>query len=308
VGSVIQSFNKDVVSAALARYSQALEHLRLPLSVQAFADGEAGARQEAQRVFAERSFGEEDEDQATGGGLWSEGLTTALAKAKTQFVELNKFSSYRTCDSCIITCSADMDALSETVLPSRAKFDATQSLCNSSFQLRCQGPSRVEFENRQATALKRDAARFFADYNARLLQSLTVSCLAIALVARFVVKSPVVELLAWGGLAFFELGPKLLSVGGGGSFYVSHNWLLITSIYEALVYNELYDLTDTRQSVPIGSAMVLSGLFYHFRQSWAVRYCCHRIGCGRMARGRQQHKAALPIYHTSTDTTKDAFA
>jgi hypothetical protein len=112
------------------------------------------------------------------------------------------------------------------------------------------------------------------------------------------------------GFSFFEVGPKLLTVGGGGSFYVTHHWRLVTNVYEGLVYNSFYDLTDTRQSVPIVCVLVLSGLLFRFRHRRAVYICAHQLGCGRMVRGQQRFKAALPMYadQTSPSTVKDAFA
>ena len=191
-----------------------MEGLLLPLSAQSFDAGEAVARREAVAIFLERSFGVEEEEGeegsgekegergSSGGGPKTAQLLAALVKPLAQFVERNKFSSYRTCDSTLLSCSTAMDSLSETVLPSMAKFDDTSRSCNASFQMKCQGPSRQEFEGRQATSLKRDKGRFFADYNARLLQSLIVCCLSVALIARFAVPTPLVELLGWLGESF----------------------------------------------------------------------------------------------------------
>ena len=239
VGSVIDVFNAQLVSRALARYAELEEGGRaLPLSEEALEAQHKAAKSAALELFSSEQFG------VGGDGPVLEGVQKAFAAQQ----ERNKFASLSACDSVYNDCDNAVGLATEQYLLSKVKFERIFRGCNTSFAERCVGPSQVVFQKRLDSSWARSSARFAHEYHERILGVVLTACLGGAVLFRFILPQPLLELLCWVGLGALEIVPRLTAISTMSSqdhaaVFGTTWWLWVVAGYEIVVFNPLYDLS-----------------------------------------------------------------
>lgn len=78
----------------------------------------------------------------------------------------NEYQSSKLCEALYTGCEDKMDQLQVLRLPSMAKFNAGFLQCNQSFELKCVGPSKTNYEQRMK---KVGVFSFFQNFLFKLL-------------------------------------------------------------------------------------------------------------------------------------------
>lgn len=107
-----------------------------------------------------------------------------------------------------MTCTRQLDSLTSMALPSMRQFEGGFARCRGAFEAECVGPARAASLERLEMAWARARRQFGADYNGRLLTGLLALAVAAIVVARFLLRSRLLELAGWAALVFLELYPK----------------------------------------------------------------------------------------------------
>jgi hypothetical protein len=97
------------------------------------------------------------------------------------------------------------------------------------------------YRDRLDKGYKREMGSFMRDYKHKLINGLTGLSIVGILVARFIIVSGVIELACWVSFAVLEVAPKL-SLFGQEDITKKEWWGHVVTVYEAVVYNPIFDL------------------------------------------------------------------
>mmetsp|Transcript_16501 Transcript_16501/g.43135 ORF Transcript_16501/g.43135 Transcript_16501/m.43135 type:complete len:640 (+) Transcript_16501:109-2028(+) len=225
--SMLDAFNRDLVSRCVATYVEELQQLKLPLP-----EGELEAGCQAAEARALQTYRRSQLGTSTGPGvLLQQELLKVLAREKhTRQVE-NEATSSLVCGRLEAACEEQLESLQSMKLPSLRKFDASFQKCAQAFTAQCAGPAAAAFHERLEKAGRRAANYFHKEYNDRLFVGLLVLCLGAGVVFRFLVKSRIGEFAGWGGAAFLQLYPHFCQ----GSMYDTQGWAITVHVWEFMM-------------------------------------------------------------------------
>ena len=246
-GSVVDAFNARLVQTALGKLKDGLKLLKLPLAQTALEAAHARLLVAAQRTLREQSFGASQPTE----------LATAAAEALKALSDANFVASQRSCDDAWSSCEASIRGSKGAWLPSTSRFTARIAACNATMGA-CVGPAADHFHLQLLPRLAADGASEYAStYREQLHRALVVGSVAGVLVSRLLLRSTLLELLCAALFICVELLPALLPFGVGAQ------WLWDTSyvrrsvdVYEALVFNAVWDLEQMMPVLLIGCALV----------------------------------------------------
>ncbi|KAM3279160.1 hypothetical protein ACQJBY_046460 [Aegilops geniculata] len=271
-GSLVEVFNKGILERCLKVYTERMEIVVLPVSVDKLQLAHGLAEDEARKLFDKQHFGKHYAAQSF------LNLDEEIKKVLRSYGLANEYKSSKLCEAKFSECEEKMDHLQALKLPSMAKFNAGFLRCNQSFEMECVGPAKGSYEHRMSKMLARSRALFIREYNNKLFNWLVIFSLAMVVIGRFVVKLLLLEVAAWVMFIFLETYTRLF--WSSESLYYNPVWHAIVSSWEAIVYSPVLDLD--RWAIPI--VVMLSFL--------AVYWRC--IG----ARGRIG-RSVLPLYNGS---------
>lgn len=262
---LIESFNREAVSKALAAFTEALDQaVQLPVDESVLDQAENRAREEALAVFKEQLLGRRQAEALT---AQLEAAITKEAKAKRT---ANVAESNVVCQAHEMACSKLLASMARGLqIPSMRQFEGRYKACLATFEAKCVGPARSSSAERLQLAWSQARSQFGKDYNDRLFTGLLVAAVAAIVIFRFVIKVALLEAAGWLAVVFLELYPHLL--GGAGSMYDTAWWKVTASVWEALVLL-LFGAWGLLLWVACGAAALLG---------W------------RRVRRRQQHKKAV---------------
>ena len=156
-------------------------------------------------------------------------------------------------------CSAVRRCASRALSPLPLTFSHKfkKSLCGA-------GPSLSVFQPRLDSSWSRSSARFARAYHERILGVVLTACLGGAIVFRFIIIQPLVELICWLGLGVLEIVPRLTAISTMSSqdhsaIFKSSWWAYIVTGYELFVFNPLYPLRTIYQCTHRNSRLGLTG-------------------------------------------------
>uniref|UniRef100_A0A1D1ZYE9 GB1/RHD3-type G domain-containing protein n=1 Tax=Auxenochlorella protothecoides TaxID=3075 RepID=A0A1D1ZYE9_AUXPR len=246
-GSLVEYFNRELVQACKGLFVDSLGKLALPASDEALGAAVAAARAAALRKFGAERFG-------AGTAELEAGLARELDREAGARGDANEAASARACDAAEEACEDALEAEARQRLPAARRFRRRHEECLARFARACVGPARTAHSERLAKAWEREHTRFLADYNARLLNGLTLCSIAGILLFRFVVRVQLGESVAWGAFVFFQVYPR--SFLGDASMYDQAWWQGLVSGWEAVASNPFLDLE--RGGLPLlGGAVLL---------------------------------------------------
>ena len=203
--------------------------------------------EEAERTLNDQSFGASHPEEIR------EGAKAALAALN----DANFVASQRACDAAWSSCESSVRSASKGAwLPSTSRYAARIATCNATLTT-CIGPASAKFHNTLLPQLATEGtAEYVAGYKDRLHRSLVVGSVVGVLLSRFCLKSALLETLC--GLAFvcLELLPALVPFGFswlGSSERVQR----AVELYEAIVFNPIYDLDQLVPILVVGIPLLL---------------------------------------------------
>mmetsp|Transcript_14826 Transcript_14826/g.47296 ORF Transcript_14826/g.47296 Transcript_14826/m.47296 type:complete len:530 (+) Transcript_14826:150-1739(+) len=169
-GSVVDSFNRDVIDKAARAHADALAKVALPTDEGRLADVQARAHAAALAIWEGGRFG-------AGGGEVPEGLRAQVEREFKRRSDENRFESGRVCEALEGACVDELDALQQMRLPSMGRLTARFGRCNQTFERECVGPARPQYKERLGKSWAREHAAFQKDYNARILGGMEAASL-----------------------------------------------------------------------------------------------------------------------------------
>ncbi|KAF6248953.1 guanylate-binding protein [Scenedesmus sp. NREL 46B-D3] len=226
---LIDSFNREAVSKALAAFTAALDQaVQLPVDEAVLDQAERRAREEALSVFKEQLLGCR---QAEALQAQLDAAVTKEAKAKRT---ANQAESNVVCQAHEMKCAKQLAGMAGALqIPSMRQFEGRYAACLATFEAKCVGPARSSSAERLQLAWSQARMQFGKDYNDRLFTGLLVAAVADIVIFRFVIKAALLEAAGWLAVVFLELYPHLL--GGAGNMYTTRWWKATAAVWEALV-------------------------------------------------------------------------
>ena len=259
-GSVVDSFNAELVRAALDRLVGGLRALVLPLSeAELQATFEQRLRQ-AVDDLVEESFGATDASD----------LEARAREALQAVADANFVASQRACDQLWTGCQARLKAGSAAWLPSTSRYAARVDACNRTLD-GCVGPAAARFHAVLLPQLATEGkAEYSAAYHDRLHRALVALSVAGILAARFCVRSALLELTCALTFVLLELLPALLPFGLSTQLvWGSSRVERAVDAYESFVFNEYWDLEELLPYVALAStALFVLRRVVHRRRKW----------------------------------------
>ncbi|XVF21682.1 hypothetical protein REPUB_Repub12eG0111200 [Reevesia pubescens] len=270
-GSLVEVFNKGILERCLKLYSERMGKLGLPMPEQSLHDAHERSREEAIKAFDEQHFGRHHAKRS------AEQLDEEMKEVYKNVVMANQYQSSRICEALYTRCEDRMDQLQVLRLPSMAKFNAGFLQCNQSFELKCIGPSKENYEQRVMKMMGKSRSLFIKEYNQRLFNWLVAFSLVMVVIGRFIIKFILIEMAAWILFIFLETYTRMF--WSPESLYYNPLWHFIVATWETLVYSPILDLD--RWAIPIGCIVAL----------WILYWRCY---------GRTKHGSRwlLPMYNS----------
>ncbi|KAM0998118.1 hypothetical protein ACFX13_008024 [Malus domestica] len=270
-GSLVEVFNKGILERCLKLYHERMEKLSLPLIEQSVQDYHERSMEEVMKLFEEQHFGRHHAKKSV------EQLQEEVNKVFKNVVLANEYQSSKLCEALYTRCEDKMDQLQVLRLPSMAKFNAGFLQCNQSFEQKCVGPAKANYEVRMMKMLGKSRSLFIKEYNHRLFNWLVAFSLVMVVVGRFIIKFILIEIGAWILFIFLETYTRMF--WSAESLYYNSVWHVIVSTWETLVYSPVLDLD--RWAIPAGVMVALFILYWR----------CY---------GRSKHGSGwiLPLYNT----------
>uniref|UniRef100_R7W379 Guanylate-binding protein 4 n=1 Tax=Aegilops tauschii TaxID=37682 RepID=R7W379_AEGTA len=233
-GSLVEVFNKGILERCLKVYTERMEIVGLPVSVDKLQLVHGLAEDEARKLFDKQHFGKHYAAQSF------LNLDEEIKKVLRSYGLANEYQSSKLCEAKFSECEEKMDHLQALKLPSMAKFNAGFLRCNQSFEMECVGPAKGSYEHRMSKMLARSRALFIREYNNKLFNWLVIFSLTMVVIGRFVVKLLLLEAAAWVMFIFLETYTRLF--WSSESLYYNPVWHAIVSSWEAIVYSPVLDL------------------------------------------------------------------
>ena len=128
-------------------------------------------------------------------------------------------------------------------LPSISRFSAYATKCNASYKDNCIGPAKGKYQSLLNKMYSKELKHFLRDYNSRLMNGMTFIGFGTILFGRFVINSPLIEVIGWAAFAALEFYPKLVFLGSK-SVYEQAWWMKLSKVWEMLAFNKFYDLNN----------------------------------------------------------------
>lgn len=252
-GSLVEVFNKGILERCLKLYTEKMERVSLPVSVDKLQQVHDLAENEARKLFDKQHFGKHYAAQSF------LNLDEEMKKVFRSFGLANEYQSSKLCEARFSECEDKMDHLQALKLPSMAKFNAVFLHCNQSFEMECVGPAKGGYEHRMSKMLARSSALFIREYNNKLFNWLVAFSLIMVVIGRFIIKLFLLEIAAWVMFIFLETYTRLF--WSSDSLYYNPVWHIIVSSWETIVYSPVLDLD--RWAIPI--VIMLSFLAIYWR-------------------------------------------
>ncbi|KAM0840718.1 hypothetical protein ACQ4PT_059486 [Festuca glaucescens] len=233
-GSLVEVFNKGILERCLKVYTERMERVGLPVSVDKLQQVHGLAEDEARKLFGKQHFGKHYAAQSF------LNLDEEMKKVFRNYGLANEYQSSKLCEARFSECEEKMDHLQALKLPSMAKFNAGFLRCNQSFVMECVGPAKENYEHRMSKMLARSRAVFVREYNNKLFNWLVAFSLIMVVIGRFVIKLLLLEVAAWVMFIFLETYTRLF--WSSDSLYYNPVWHIVVSSWETIVYSPVLDL------------------------------------------------------------------
>lgn len=249
-GSVVEAFNSRLTHSALETLQKALRSLLLPIPQSELEAAHLRLLTAAERTLEEQSFGASEPAQLASGAR-----DTLRAMSDANFV-----ASQRVCDAAWATCQASVRGGRGAWLPSTSRFTARVAGCNSTLST-CIGPAAARFHEVLLPALTAEAtADYAASYREKMHRALVLAAIFGVVGSRFFLKSTVLETLCAIAFVCLEIVPAIIPFGAAFSWLgPSPTLQRCVDIYEALVYNPIWDLNTLLPLLAVVTALALLG-------------------------------------------------
>lgn len=289
--SITETFNQGVIEDMVGAYRHRLESIKLPVGVKAFATLEKAITAEVRAEFQDRRFGNHPADMVE-----LEKECNTILKYRR---DSNAKASMEGCAILFQECESTMDLTAHMRLPSMKKFKNAYSVCNATFSVGCIGPSRVASRGRLDKLWERESKRFQQDYNAKILQGLSMGSIISILLARFVFKSSFIEFLSWCLFIVLEIYPKLFMFNNSNMFE-SVYWVKMIEAYELIVFNDFYDLNDWLLNL-----LVFLCVYIFYEKFIWMCFCLPESIRGRKKKSKRKRKTSMEYDEDDDDDDGD---
>lgn len=258
-GSLVQYFNRDLVSRCQKKFVEEISRQRLPVDESELKSiGDAAAKKFTME-FERNRFGADMEDlRSSLEGIFQTELDARYAA--------NELASTKVCEHAELDCEVSLEREASQRLPSLGRFNKKFDTCKKHFENVCIGPGKFHNLERLKHAWEREEARFQRDFNDKLLNGIIVLSIIIIVAFRFIIKWALGETAGWIIFVFLQVYPKLF-IGSSSSMYETKGWHTVVSCWEAVINNPIIDLE--RMGMPL---MIFLAFFYVFRRP-LLRVC-----------------------------------
>lgn len=302
-GSLLEYFNKELVTACRDQFIKSLESVALPSEAEALTAAAEAAAQAARAKFEEERFGSDVQ-------TLREVLEAALKRELETRETANTYESSRVCEAAEMECENVLEHEAAQKLPSTGRFAAKFEKCKEKFNARCVGPGKEHNEGeiftcsqsalnqlcllyalhvsgamvvhllcllahlqpprfppteRLLRAWERENSRFSRDYNDRLYNGLVLVSVAAIVLFRFAAKWTLGESAAWAAFIFLQVYPRTF-LGSSSSMFDTAWWQTLVAGWEAAVNNPVVDVE--RWGLPL---VLVLGVAYFTRRHWLWR-------------------------------------
>ncbi|XP_010554459.1 PREDICTED: guanylate-binding protein 7-like isoform X2 [Tarenaya hassleriana] len=270
-GSLVEVFNKGILERCVKLYNERMSRLRLPMSEESLRSAHEAAHGETTKAFDEQHFGRHHAKKSFAQ------LDEQMQEVYKNFVLANEYQSSKLCEGLYTKCEDGMDHLQTLRLPSMAKFNVGIQHCNQSFEQKCVGPSRKNYEQRLTKMMGKSRSLFIKEYNNRLFNWLVAFSLVMVVVGRFIIKFILLEMAAWILFIFLETYTRMF--WSAESLYYNPIWHFIVATWETVVYSPVLDLD--RWAIPLVCLVAF----------WVLYWRCY---------GKRKHGShwLLPLYNS----------
>lgn len=253
-GSLVEYFNRELVNTCRDIFIKMIEKQRLPAENSTLMTAIGAARDYVLQKFEKERFGAATEDL-------HDTLQTTLQREIAAKNNENAYKSGELCEQAELQCETDLERAALR-LPSTGRFREHFEACKAKFDVSCVGPAKEHNADRLQRVWERESARFFKEYNERLMSGLVIASIACIIVFRFVIKITLAESVGWLAFVFLQVYPKTY-IGSSSSMYDSSWWQSIVNAWEFVVDNPLIDFD--RYGVPL---VVFMFVLYATRRRW----------------------------------------
>lgn len=234
-GSLVDTFNKEVVERCLGAFRAELDRVLLPVPSTSMSNHTTSLLAEAASCWQRSQFGHGN----------SSTMEEQMGRLVTLKEQENLYASQKLCEQLWSDCEGVLAKAGGSWLPSTKRFRASFQACNNSFSLKCQGPAQRTYQDRMGHSWQREEAGFNTVYFNHLSQALVIVSVIIIIMSRFFFKSGVGELVGWLLFAVITLLPKFILFGSEDALWSSTYGRQAVHGYENLVYNQVWDLNDS---------------------------------------------------------------
>lgn len=232
-GSILDNYNLELVHIAVSMYAESLSELQLPMSDDNLLLLHMGFMRDAIDYYAMHRFGGIKDGER---GLEGE-LEQSIEREFSALQMNNTIKSTEICDDLESDCEERLEELQEMKIPSKNRFEGEYKKCRQNFESKCVGPALEKQSKRLGVAWERQQRRFTQNYNSRLYKFMIVFSLVDIVLARFVLKFQIAEVLGWFVFLFLEGYPQF--IGSSETMYASGWWQALVSIWEFVAYNAI---------------------------------------------------------------------
>ena len=265
-GSVIDAFNRELVTRTLIELRGSLGRIVLPLDADALRVACDDVIGSAKLTLRSDGFGAVAASGVSGsaGAEFESGTKAAVLAVEGQ----NFRASHELCKTLWDVCSASLEKLKAVTLPSRRRFKARLNECNTTLAA-CVGPASSEMRERLSDAAARGATEYGDAFLQRISHLLVITCVGGILLFRYILKNGLAELLCWLLLVSAEILPRMNAIAtfnplkpdqaqlSSSAFWETPTGSMLLEGYEVFVYNEYADADDWVQIALIGLISLL---------------------------------------------------
>lgn len=233
-GSLVQYFNRDLVSKCKDRYVKKLAKHNLPMEDE---DLRRIGGEEADIIleeFEHERFGSDVEDLKHS----LEGMLQTELEARQS---ANELASSKLCEHAEMECEDILEKEANQKLPSVGRFTRKYEACKDKFETVCIGPGKEHNAERLQHAWQREHVRFEKEFNDKLLNGIIVLSIILIVLFRFLFRWALGETLGWLIFIFLQIYPRTF-IGSSSSMFETKGWKMMTKAWELMINNPFVDL------------------------------------------------------------------
>ena len=239
VDSITDTFNRKVLDGCLRTFSARMTQMKMPVNNKIAAGYYRVQKKEAFFCYHQKAFGKSEKIHLKLLNF----LEEKCSELHRYLSQENTLKSSELCEKIFFQCQEEVEKTVSMKLPSISRFSAYATKCNASYKDSCIGPAKGKYQSLLNKMYSKELKHFLRDYNSRLMNGMTFIGFGTILFGRFVINSPLIEVIGWAAFAALEFYPKLVFLGSK-SVYEQAWWMKLSKVWEMLAFNKFYDLNN----------------------------------------------------------------